>query len=160
MDEVFAAGHRIDVLPGPVQATARLPRRRAGQREHVVHDVPSVGRRGALRVRRHRTQRRQRGEAEPQLLGVAAAGERRRSREVTRDDRILLGVALGLTLATVGAVAAVAAEIGVHRAAADEAARVGSHPRWDAYRPRRGASECGRQGLDVADDLPNLVGVE
>src|SRR5206468_1446506 len=51
VNEVFPTGHRIDVLPGAVQVTARLPRRRAGQRQHVVHNVPSLGRRRAARAR-------------------------------------------------------------------------------------------------------------
>jgi len=70
----------------------------------------------------------------------------------------VLGVALLLTPAAVGAMAAVAAEIGVQRAAAGEADGVGRHARGDAHRLRRGASECRRQRLDVADDLPDLVG--
>src|SRR4029453_19536744 len=38
VDEVFASGQRIGVLPGPVQTAARLPWRCPSQREHVVHD--------------------------------------------------------------------------------------------------------------------------
>src|SRR5207247_4467756 len=102
--EVLPPLHAVGLLAGTVEPATGCPRRDAGERADVIDQVPPLRRRRGRRERGHRTGSEACRETQPDLLRLAAAAERPRSRQIAGYDRVALRVFLDQARPPIGPV--------------------------------------------------------
>ena len=121
--EVLPPLHAIGLLARTVEPATGCPRRDAGERADVVHEVPPLGRRRGRGERGHRTGGEACRETQPDLLRLAAAAERPRGRQIAGHERVALRVFLDQARPPIGPVTGDAPLGGEQRSTARDARR-------------------------------------
>src|SRR5213593_153639 len=121
--EVLPPLHAIGLLARTVEPATGCPRRDAGERADVVHQVPPLGRRRGRGERGHRTGGEACRETQPDLLRLAAAAERPRGRQIAGHERVALRVFLDQARPPIGPVTGDAPLGGEQRSTARDARR-------------------------------------